>query len=368
MTTVDREQLITLLAQRTGMDRDQVHLHFVKLIDQIQQTGSGRDSFDIEGFGRFTTVGDHLEFEPSDILSMEINNKYAGMRPIELIGAFKEPDGDDIPVADPPREEYEPLSEAESPEEQQDREEVGVLQKQEQEPPPAPPVAQPEDAASPAEDRGDEPAEPEAVPVDEVKEEEQTGPGEKSLNKDPLGKAVVIIVVILTLAVVGWLAYDLGLFGSAETGGGSPSPGSNPPVEQQQSGTQQSEVTPNIGAAEEDNASPAEQAGLQETQDNLSPASSVNTETYGLYGEPSRDLTNGFYTIVVHSLRTMELAEEKKQILVDEGFRTRINEADVNGRTYYRVGVGQFATVKAAQEAIRELPEPYKSNNFINRF
>jgi len=49
-------------------------------------------------------------------------------------------------------------------------------------------------------------------------------------------------------------------------------------------------------------------------------------------------------------------------------YRTEIKEANVNGSTYYRIGIGQFETIDAAQKAVEELPEPYRSNNFISRF
>jgi len=44
-----------------------------------------------------------------------------------------------------------------------------------------------------------------------------------------------------------------------------------------------------------------------------------------------------------------------------------ISQAQVEGTTYYRVGIGQFETVSNAQQAIGDIPERYRDNNFIKR-
>lgn len=355
------------------MDRDLVDRQLMELADHIQQAESEQETFGVEGFGTFKMVQDRLEFVPSDVLATEINNKYAGMKPIELIGAFKEPEGKDIPVADYPEEEKkaEEMEQKELPAVKDADTPGGEVSEvaSAEEPPADIPPDDKEELRGPAEKQED-PEESAAPVIPTSKVDKDSVAAAESLKEDPLGKTVVILAVILTLAVAGWLAYDLGLFGSDGAGSDNPGPSSDPPAEQQQNTDQQNPALSNEAAAEEtENAdSPAEQPDEQGEEGNETSASTVETETYGLYGELNQDISGGFYTIVVHSLRTMELAEEKKQGLVDEGFRTKINEADVNGSTYYRVGIGQFSTIKAAQEAVRELPESYQSNNFINRF
>ncbi|WP_372634180.1 SPOR domain-containing protein [Fodinibius sp.] len=385
MTTVNREQLITLLAERTGMDEDRVGQQFAELTNHIQRVETGRDPVRIEGFGTFKTVQDRLEFVPSEILSTEINNKYAGMKPIELIGAFKEPDGTDVPVAGRPDEAEVPESrekEIEVPElngNGSDSPEKEIPETESVPPPEISPGAPPKEQADrdpvfrqeEMQDGDNEDSAAPPVPAAPAAAKAEVGSQEatKSLDNDPLGKAIVILAVILTLSVAGWLAYDFGLFGSHGAGSeSSPSPG--PPAEQQRM-ERENAGQPGEQAIGEggDNAEPAEQQPEPPgEQGNETPTSTVETEPYGLYGEFNEDIDSGFFTIVVHSLRTMELAEEKKQGLVQEGFRTRIKETDINGSTYYRVGIGQFSTISAAQEAVRELPEPYQNNNFINRF
>ncbi|WP_170864326.1 SPOR domain-containing protein [Fodinibius roseus] len=379
--------MIRLLAERTGMDEERVDRQIAELTNHIRQVETGRDPVRIEGFGTFRTVQDRLEFIPSEVLSTEINNKYAGMKPIELIGAFKEPDGTDVPVAGRPDEAevQESLEkEIEAPELNGNGSDSPEEETPEAEPVPpaevssgAPPEEKPGDRdpggrkeETQDEDGVDSAEPPVSTAPAAVKADNGTQETTESLDNDPLGKAIVILAVILTLSVAGWLAYDFGLFGSAGAGSDSSPASSGMPAEQQRMEQENAGSSGEQTSGEEvENTQPAEQPPEPPGgEGNETPASTVETEPYGLYGEFNEDVDTGFFTIVVHSLRTMELAEEKKQGLVAEGFRTRIKETDVSGSTYYRVGIGQFSTIGAAQEAVRELPEPYQNNNFINRF
>lgn len=387
MTTVEREQLITMLVERTGMDKNRVSRQLVKLVEHIQQAEAEQDPFEIEGFGTFHTDSDRLEFVPSVILSTEINNKYAGMKPIELIGAFKEPEGKDIPVA----KQQDGIQEAQKVDDppEKAKEAPASTDADSQQPDPAapdadgpvppveitasdevPPTGEETKAGQFDQEHAAEQAAVSASPEKEVEKEEKGGAAPKeSLDKDPLGKAIVILVVILTLAVAGWLAYELGIFGSGTGGDPDSTSSADSPAVQREAGSQNVALSSVEAPADEDEnrGQPVVSPGQEDEAGNEKAASAVEKETYGLYGDLNQDI-NGYFTIVVHSLRTMELAEEKKQPLDDEGYRTRINETDVNGNTYFRVGIGQFSTIQAAQEAVRELPEPYQSNNFINRF
>jgi len=99
--------------------------------------------------------------------------------------------------------------------------------------------------------------------------------------------------------------------------------------------------------------------GGQQSPENQQP-------TYGLRGKVNSSVSNS-YMIVVHSLKSRQQAQARKQDLAGEGYRALINEATVQGTAYYRVGIGQFASVEAAKEAANKIPEPYRSNNFIKR-
>src|SRR5699024_3008481 len=89
---INKKQLISFISERTGMNRSEADDQLEKLIEHIRQVEEDENSFHIEGFGTFTAVQDRLEFSPTDVLETEINNRYAGMKPIELIGAYKVPE------------------------------------------------------------------------------------------------------------------------------------------------------------------------------------------------------------------------------------------------------------------------------------
>lgn len=374
--TIDNEQLISLLAQRTGLDQGQISEQFTKLVDRIQQAEEGQQPLDIEGFGTFECIGNLLHFKPADILETEINNKYTGMRPIELIGAFKEPGGEDVPVADVP-EKQEVLDYKDLPKDQQhvNEEEVEQTDSAEKKRPEPVPVS---DVSVP-ETKTDTPEAEESIAEEQPKEVSPAATSEKgeeiteTKDSDPLGKAILILAIIIALAVAGWMAYDLGLFEESADPNGPSSEAmeeqtgnTDTPADQNAPGQVSKDVNGDDAVANTVNASVSSDESAAEN--NESPGSTVSNEPYGLYGDFNQDIDTGYFTIVVHSLRTMDLAEEKKQGLMEENFRTKINEASVNNGTYYRVGIGQFPTVEAALQQVKELPEPYKSNNFITRF
>ena len=378
---INKEQLVSLLAERTDMDRGEVQRQFVELVGRIQQAESDGNTLEIEGFGTFMVVHDRLEFIPAEIFKTEINNKYAGMKPIELIGAYKEPHGEEVPVAVPSEKGGNtqkpdvPISDESQHEESESEkvEPVSGIEKSSEESE-SPPTVTDSPVKDKDEETGDEGKDKEegakssAAQKSDHKKIDDTVDSGKSLNDDPLGRAIIIIICILIAAAGAWWAYDAGLFGADATGPDSP-PSSTTPAETDQ----RSEVQPTAPVEGEEPAETSttdgEQApGADTKKNNGESASPAESTPYGLHGELNKSLKQGYYTIVIHSLRTMELAKEKKQEAEQKDFRTKINRANVNGSTYYRVGIGQFETIKAAQEAIRELPEPYQSNNFINRF
>lgn len=376
---INKEQLISLLAERTDMDRGDVHRQFVELVGRIQQAETEENTLEIEGFGTFMAVQDRLEFVPDDIFQMEVNNKYAGMKPIELIGAYKVPDGEEMPVAVPPEDDEftrkdgatgtdDPQKEKAVPEDGEEPTLDGAADSDVPETPsdesPMPEKEDKEQSADKDKSKKASPTVAAAKKSDKNKKDFSADSG-KSLSDDPLGKAIIIIICILIVAAAGWLAYDTGLFGGEKAQPDT----QKTPTNNEQSVNMQGTITGGNEAPSEKQSTGVEQESEAGTKTSNEEADLPTENTpYGLYGELNTGLTQGYYTIVVHSLRTMDLAKEKKQEVAEEDFRVKINEASVDGNTYYRVGIGQFETVKAAQEAIRELPEPYKSNNFINRF
>jgi flagellar basal body-associated protein FliL len=383
MTTIDREQLIDSLVERTGMDRSSVAQQFEKLESRIQKAKTTEAPFEIENFGTFTTVENQLEFIPHEVLETEINNRYAGMKPIELIEAFKSPEGEPVPVADSSIEQSDVKEYEKKPSGQPANEDKEESPKKQPEEPKKELVPVGEHPQTPATE--EEPKQPEKEVIaaestvdiatkDQRQEQAQEAAGKKGkrLAKDPIEQTVLIIAIILGLAIAGWMAYDFGLFGSEATNNGS-----SDNSQQSQSAIGQSQETDlgpesSIGQTEGEE----ESGGQEELQvvensepDNESGSSPVESdEPYGLYGN-IQEAAGNYYTIVVHSMQTIPQAEEKQQEVLEQGnYRTEIKEANVNGSTYYRIGIGQFETIDAAQKAAEELPEPYRSNNFISRF
>lgn len=387
--TIDKEQLISLLVDKTGLKRDQVESQLSELISRIQQAAEAGKSFEIEGFGTFKMEDDTLSFDPSDKLETEINNRYAGMKPIELIGAFKEPEEGEIPdvgagvkddddiwgidedigeteekdeVAFP---EYEPADEFE-----EEVEETG------------------DDIFFDDEEKAEKLMEKDVVTeetvsgesVSPVEEKKELAASSKE-GDDPIGRFLVIAVIVVVIGVGGWFAYDLGLFGrtgSASTNSTASSPTTS--IEQQQESTSENPQTESGNSeqqsVDENNEDTQPQEQEQEPESgNEVPTSAADEEQvqqetnepeYGLYGTADANISSG-YTIVVHSLRSKRQAAEMQEQLNKEGYRVVVAEATVNGRTQYRVGVGQFETIPDAQDAVSELPDNFKNNHFIKR-
>ncbi len=381
MTTIDREQLINSLVERTGMDRSSVAQQLEKLESRIQKAKTAEAPFEIENFGTFTTVENQLEFIPDEVLQTEINNRYAGMKPIELIEAFKSPEGEPVPVADSPIEqsdvkEYEkkPSDQPEDEGKEESPKEQPAKLKEE----PVPVAEHPQTPKTEEEPQQSEKEKIAAPPVGsastkdqtEEKAKETTGKKGKRPAKDPIGQTVLVIALILGLAIAGWMAYDFGLFGSGATSNESPDNTQQSAIGQ----SQETDLGPesSIGQTEgEEESGGQEELQVEENGESGNeslPSSVESDEPYGLYGN-IQEAAGNYYTIVVHSMQTISQAEEKQQeVLEQDNYRTEIKEANVNGSTYYRIGIGQFETIDAAQKAAEELPEPYRSNNFISRF
>lgn len=380
MTTIDREQLINSLVERTGMDRPSVAQQLEKLEARIQKAKTAEVPFEIENFGTFTTVENKLEFIPHEVLETEINNRYAGMKPIELIEAFKSPEGETVPVADSPIgqldvKEYEkkPSDQPEDEEKKSPKEQPSTPKEES-----APVTEQPQGSKTEEEPKRPEKEEVGATsttsaPTEDQKEhtvKKAAGKNGKRPVEDPIGRTVLIIALILGLAIAGWMAYDFGFFGSEPTGNGPSDNNQQSPVEQSQGLDERPEtsIAQNKGEEESSGQEELQEEERSESGNESPPASVESDEPYGLYGN-IQEAAGNYYTIVVHSMQTSSQAEQKQQEVLEHGnYRTEIKEASVNGSTYYRIGIGQFETIDAAQKAAEELPEPYNSNNFISRF
>lgn len=418
---IDKEDLIAQLTDKTGLDQEQIQEQLSQLVQRIRKAADDGKVFEIEGFGKFDLQEGTLQFTPSDTLETEINNKYAGMKPIELIGAFKEPEGDAVPEVDEEEESVEDVwgfDEEELPEEQIPEPEAEAeseetvfdldLEELEQESAAAEPLEPDEEEAEkkePVEDGQADRAEAGAADAEEKAEEEfeifetdqkdaeplaettpeSTAAASKPEKKekapkvaskqseevdDPIGRFLMVAVIVLALGIGGWLVYDYGVFSGGNAGSGDVETAS-PQVPVQQSGEVQQDISEPSEADPEnaaDNSEPSGQAQVtkQGGHSDANTSREQSQSPYGLRGQINQNIEDG-YTIVLHSLRSMRKAEKNRSLLEEEGYRALINQAVVGGTTYYRVGVGQFQTVEAAQKAAQTLPPHYKNDHFIKR-
>ncbi len=183
---INREQLVELLVDKTGMQQDQVEEQLAELINRIHEASDEGKKFEIKEFGTFSMQEGQLQFTPSDKLKTEINNKYAGMEPIELIGSYQdadedEPQKDKIEVQEE-QEEPEPVADFEGeseedeasdqepsePEDEEEPEEIEALEVQEE----ADPFAGLEEESEDEEDEVPESEEQEPEP-EEVESERE---------------------------------------------------------------------------------------------------------------------------------------------------------------------------------------------------
>jgi septal ring-binding cell division protein DamX len=364
--SIEKDQLISLLVEKTGSDPEEISRQLSQLIFRIRSAAEEGKVFEIEGLGTFSLKNDELQFTPNDVLETEINNKYTGMKPIELIGAFKGADveaGDVEITQEPITPLDEPKTEAEIEKERWSFDETSASEQARiekaifgktfentlKETPEAPKetIEAPETPVS--FDEGPVVRKKEAVPED---------------DEDPIGKVLTIAVVILVVVVAGWLIYDWGFTGNYTKDNQN---SLQSEVLQTRTSPEVQMNTVDVSDVSGDQAAevsePIQTAGVTLDGDG---AISPPPSRYGLRGDLNNSISTGF-TIIVHSLN-LERAQAIKETLHADGFRVMIMKAEVNTDTYYRVGLGQFSSIEAAREAISQLPESFQQDNFIKRF
>jgi len=399
---IDKEKLISLLVEKTGSKQEEVEEQLTELINRIQEAASEGKTFEIEGFGTFSMEDDTLQFEPSSLLQTEVNNKYAGMKPIELIGAFKQPEGEEIPdMIEPEKDEEEiwtfdeesveeetstkadkPVNKAEEKDEVEESGEPAIPKATEEQPK----ERTTSDDETSAEDigdgdlgmlgqefSGDQSEEDETEEKEEQKKDKKTQKvaAESDTKSDPIERFLMVAVVLIAIGVAGWFIYDFGFNSLQNTNSANQNftrQSAQKNVQPQQTGDldkksqDQSDPSQETGSGKK--SEPQQQLKVTKQEGSHSEAAKPNNP-YGLKGTVNHSISG--YTIVVHSLKDQQKAEKNRQYLQEKGFRAIIQSAVVNSVLYYRVGIGQFPTVDAAEKTIKKLPEPYKSNNFIKR-
>lgn len=364
---INKEKLIELLVEKTEMEKAEVESQLNELIKRITDAAERGKALEIKGFGLFyfDETG-NLKFDPADELKTEVNFKYAGMKPVELkpprdtSAANKE----DEPVSDDDvfGIEDELIAEEEGKGEINfDEFDHGNIDDSDDE--------NPFEALM-----DDDESEVEKKAEKEVKKAgtaPKASSKKKSAAKDPAKKASkkkkkssstsqkdpVMMVVFILLGVVVLAGGYFIINDNFST------------PEQQGNAEMQIQQEEPPAVAEQDLTAVEPEA--EDEVEELEPVEETTTEapalpTYGLYGDIVESGNNG-YTIVLHSLRSESHANEIAGELKDEGYRTMVTGRTVDGRTVYRVSVGQFPSIPESQAEAAELPAPYNEQNFIQR-
>lgn len=370
----DKGKLIALLAEKTGLPKNQVKQQLDELKDRIRQAAKTGEELNIEGFGTFTGKNGEPDFKPDEQLKTEINQKYAGMKPIELMEAFQEA-GAGVPVEQveaPPKaappEEYQET--AEKPAAESDKEELTPEeptpagpetetsqpveeppQEQKKEPEPEPVAASQETDPAQSDDKPEPSPKPKS---DQPKKKYRTEPAFAGRENNKWGTIFLAAVVVIGIVAVGWGLYDSGILNGSQDGNWQPQDS----VAVTSVPSMSPELTDTLASG--NNAGGAE----QNRAENVSPNNS--NAPYGLMGSVSEEGRNG-YTIVLHSFRLRSTVQEIADSLNQQNYRTLLLEGTPGGNQRWRLGIGQFESIEAAQATVDTLPARIQSNYFITR-
>lgn len=417
--SISHKELIARISQRSGFSEDEVESQLQEMIKNAISTEKGKP-YKVDEFGTFRLKKGRLSFEPDDILTLEINYRYAGMTPIVVERAsavVEEDDNDEIIIKKKVTEELamadkktadEPSEKSKEPTTQ-----AGNSTKEEEKVKPTAetkPIEKPERPSIPVTDKITiEPANvekvPEKPPASTPKKEpitaspkpavvKQTGfkptpeipimkkPGTKPFVppefKKPNPKRTVFIAVAATVAALLVIIYLLRL--QVDT-----------PVSDIEKPTiTQTEQQPASQPSSEPETTPALPPQESETNRDESTNPSTNSDAvvqdiisdlatkavekpveadpgYGLMEKYEPRLTR-FYTIVIYSLSNESNANLETESLIKKGFRSFVNSYSTQtGTTLHRVCLGQFASFQDAKNSIVNLPQAFQKNHFIKR-
>lgn len=367
---IDKGKLVALLAEKTGRSIEETEEWVGELLARIEAVRTSGEAFTIEGFGVFERREDRLHFEPADRLKTEINQKYAGMKPIELMEAFKKTGAgvpvEEVPEAAPPQEPPATASGMEP-----GHETPGTIAGKETERASAGEAeSEPPDAASAADADSEE-----AAPAEEPAPKAKKGAPRASRRaraaygtdrgSGAAGKMLVAALLAIAILVTGWILYDQGTFGGSgvdDTEPASPADTIGMARERAPAGETAADSAMSPGRADS-----MEQNSLNTVSGNSTAADdTASASLYGLRGTTRAELENA-YTIVIHSFRLQSTVQQIADSLSSVGYRTVLSQREVSGETRWRLGLGQFESWQDALQAAEALPEPYASDHFIDQ-
>lgn len=405
---MSNNKLIDLLSKKSSLSNEEVEEQLRELRDYISSELKKNQSCTLDGLGTFRMLKGELNFVPDDKLAMEINHTYAGMKPIELIGAYKEMSDEvategegskeiSVPPIDSGVEKYQQQEESVTADERDDQEpkdeeksevpEIEAESESESEIAAEAEVEidteseERESASQPveADDSGTEKEDTDIPPF----EHESSEPSvvKKQEADDPIGKWLIAAVIVLAVGLGGWLVYDMGFFGNGDqqsvssASTGQPVAQANPGAQDVGSDAGTKSNTDNVGnelpptdtnEAGNEGTADSEQDGPNSISEDVRIAEESRQSVYGLRGGATPEARDG-YTIVVHSLRDEAKVRRVNAELQQQGYRTFVFSASVLDTTFWRLGLGQFRTIEDALEAAATLPDIYRDNHFIKR-
>lgn len=376
---VDQQKLTEILANRSGLEPESVKNQLDELVARIKSAAEKGKALEIKGFGMFYfRENSELTFDPSDDLQTEINYKYAGMEPVEIKKPFEAPEKS-------VRE-----KESDSAEDQMADQDSGLNADENSSP-------KPEKTEGPVESENEKTGSTESRDKNKdsgqiksgLKNRDDSGISKKHGNRairnrgpkkreDSVTIVMSAIVVILAVISVLILVLDREFMGNIFNNDTVPGVTQMNPEQEE-----------TVSATDEDASVP----GAEETSDSLLADADTETETaaggpdreqplpsaieeadlsgqpanelYGLYGTAGT-VEDPYYSIILHSIRGEDRAEEIREELQNEGYRTVITSVNHEEMgLMWRVGIGQFESIPDAQNAAADLPQTYRDNNFI---
>lgn len=379
---IDKQRLIELLVNKTGMEKKEIEEQLDHLIKRILDAANQGKALEIKEFGLFyfNEFGE-LKFDPSDKLSTEISFKYAGMKPVEI-----EPDRNSSIIITEDDAELDDIFENQ-PDTTQDitDDSVDDIDKLfiEHNKTNKPIRVELDDDFFDKELTDDDddvfdlltdlPEEPKTKKAaSKVKKKAKLSTSKPKLKRTPRlrqsNTGIWVIVAFLLIALIAAVLY-LWMSGSSTT-----TQQQAVVTPQAQPGTQElPDITDDITQPGNNNEmEPVPESTVQ--LPDPAPVTQPGTQSvpsdqpfYGLMGEINLEAVNS-YGIVLHSFNEEAIARNTaNQLRMEEGYRTQVTARTVSNRIMWRVSVGQFESLGDAQAAATRLPEPYNNQNFIHR-
>lgn len=402
--TIDKKKLVELLVDKTSMNKEEVEAQLDQLIERILDAAKRGKALEIKEFGVFYFDEDgELRFDAAEELSTEISFKYAGMKPVEL-----KPERDTT-ISDVEEETDEDESEEfdedpfatsyEEPVFEEDQAEESDVEPEEES---KSHLDEEEDFPFDFDDESDEEKDSDESIIDDPFSSEALEPLEEPVEtqeertkiqdikpvsrnpvkkKDNTGVFILIAIVVIAVLIGGYFYYvstqselstELSQSTSTQMQSGVDESSDSETAQTEPENSQMiDQGTTNQQSAGNNQVSSEQGGSNQGTEEEIVSSNSVaasqtDQNLYGLRGSVIEEANDG-YSLVLHSFRSEENAMQAANQLRADGYRVIVNSRTVYENLVWRVSVGQFESLGAAQQATTQLPEPYSTQNFIQR-